>query len=34
MMAEQPRTVPLGQALEGRRLSYIQHSLLFAFPML
>lgn len=32
MFAEQPHIVPLGEALEGRRLSYIQHSLLFRFP--
>ena len=32
MIAGQPRIVPLGEALEGRRLSYIQHSLLFRFP--
>ena len=32
MIAEQPRIVPLGEALEGRRLTYIQHSVLFRFP--
>lgn len=32
MIAEQPRIVPLGEPLAGRRLNYIQHSSLFRFP--
>lgn len=32
MIAEQPRVVRLGEALDGRRLNYIQHSALFRFP--
>lgn len=32
MIKEQPRIVPLGEALAGRRLNYIQHSSLFRFP--
>jgi uncharacterized protein (DUF1499 family) len=32
MIAGQPHVVPLGEALEGRRLTYIQHSVLFRFP--
>ncbi len=32
MIAEQPRIVPLSEALAGRRLNYIQHSSLFRFP--
>jgi uncharacterized protein (DUF1499 family) len=32
MIARQPRVTRVAQALDGRRLFYIQHSLLFRFP--